>query len=521
MTEDSVKLTFSQKLWLPLILSIVLAASVTLIDAYRLRQVRFDERKNDLVHATQVGLSTVKAFADQAAAGKITEDEAKARALDAIKGTRYGEGGTGYFTVMNFEPVILMHPFHPELVGKNQDSYTDPNGVALYHDTVARVKSDGGGFVNYSFTKPGLSGVFPKTAYAASYAPWGWILQTGAYVDDIDAAFRTSLYQSLAVLLLAAAAMAAIVVWINRGILRSLGGDPAYAAQIASRIADNDLTVVVETASSDQNSLLHSMKRMQQQLQAMLREIHVSSESIVSAVSQIAAGNQDLSQRTEEQAASLQETASSMEELTSTVKNNAESARQASHIATTAMETAQRGGGVVQQVVETMDGINASSDRIAEIVGTIESIAFQTNILALNAAVEAARAGEEGRGFAVVASEVRSLAQRSAAASKEIKALIDDSVNRVKAGSGYVDVAGATMEEILQSVKRVTDIVSEIAAASAEQSKGIGEVNLAVTQMDAVTQQNAALVEQVSAAAFSMKSQADQLSSKVKRFRVQ
>ena len=398
------KLSFSQKLWLPLILSLVLVFVLSIVDAYQMRNVRIEERKTDLIHATQLGIATVKAFADEAAAGTISVDDAKKRALDAIRQTRYADGGTGYFTVMNHDPVILMHPFHPEMVGKNVGDYKDPNGVALYHDTVAIVTRDGGGFVSYSFSKPGMSGLFPKISYAAEYAPWGWILQTGAYFDDIDAAFHASLYRSLGVLLIAALILSAVVVWINRGILRSLGGDPAYALQIASRIADNDLSVAVQTARDDGNSLLHSMKRMQQQLSTMIMAIRASSESIVSGVSQIAAGNEDLSQRTEEQAASLQETASSMEELTSTVSHNADNARQASHIAAVAMETAQRGGTVVQQVVQTMSGITASSDRIADIVGTIESIAFQTNILALNAAVEAARAGEQGRGFAVVAS---------------------------------------------------------------------------------------------------------------------
>ncbi|HEY1608196.1 MAG TPA: cache domain-containing protein, partial [Paraburkholderia sp.] len=441
------KLSFSQKLWLPLILSLVLVFALSVVNAVQIRNMRVEERKTDLVHATQLGIATVKAFADQAAAGTMTVDDAKKRALDALRQTRYADGGTGYFTVMDHGPVVLMHPFHPEMVGKNEDDYKDPNGVALYHDTVAVVSRDGGGFVSYSFSKPGMKGLFPKISYAAEYAPWGWILQTGAYFDDIDAAFRATLYRSLGVLLVAALVLCAIVVWINRGILRMLGGDPAYALEIASRIADHDLSVPVQTVRDDEGSLLHSMKRMQQQLGAMILAIRASSESMVSGVTQIAAGNEDLSQRTEQQAASLQETASSMEQLTSTVSHNADNARQASHIAAVAMETAERGGSVVQQVVHTMSGITASSDRIADIVGTIESIAFQTNILALNAAVEAARAGEQGRGFAVVASEVRSLAQRTASASKEVKDLIQESVDQVKAGAGFVGTAGATMEE--------------------------------------------------------------------------
>jgi methyl-accepting chemotaxis protein len=514
------KLSFTQKLWLPLILCVVFVATVSITDAYRIREIRYEERKTDLIHATELGIATVRAFANEASARRMTTDEAKARAIEAVRAMRYGQGGTGYFTMMDLKPVILMHPFHPEMQGKDVDTYKDPNGVALYHDTVAVVQAEGGGFVKYSFTKPGVAGLFPKVSYAAAYAPWGWVLQTGTYIDDIDAAFRVSLYKSLAELLAAAAALACVVIWINRDILRTLGGDPTYAAEIASRIADNDLTFTVETASNNRSSLLHSMKRMQEQLSTMIRAIHTSSDSIASAVSEIAAGNQDLSQRTERQAASLQETSSSMEELTSTVTHNADNAQEASHIVSVAMQAAHRGGGVVQGVIEAMGGINAGSDRIADIVGTIEGIAFQTNILALNAAVEAARAGEQGRGFAVVASEVRSLAQRTAVASKEIRGLIQNSVQRVKDGAQFVGTAGTTMDEIVQSVKHVADIVNEIAAASVEQSKGIGQINGAVNQMDNVTHQNAALVEQAAAATISLKHQADEMMSLVAQFKL-
>ncbi len=413
-----------------------------------------------------------------------------------------------------------MHPTQPEMNGKDVGDYRDSNGVYFYKDTVDLIKRDGEGFISYAFPKPGATESSPKVSYNLSYQPWDWILQTGIYVDDIDAAFRAALFQSLGILAVLAAALSAVVVLLNRGILRSLGGEPSYAAEIANRIADNDLTVAVKTAPDDRSSLLFSMKRMQEQLTHTIGAIKISADSIATATHQIAAGNQDLSQRTEEQAASLEETASSMEQLTSTVTQNAENASQANQLAAQATQVAEQGGAVVSRVVETMDGINASSDKIAEIVGIIEGIAFQTNILALNAAVEAARAGEQGRGFAVVASEVRSLAQRSSAASKEIKGLIQESVERVQAGAGHVREAGAKMSEITQEIRRVTDIMGEITAASQEQSKGIGQVNQAVTQMDAVTQQNAALVEQAAAAASSLESQANELKASVSMFRL-
>ena len=511
------KLSFVQKLWLPLVLSLLCLAGLSVYNAYHTRDIRMEERKADLRHASEIALSDVKTFADEAAAGAMTVEDAKKRAMNHVRNIRYGE--SGYFTLLDSHPTVLMHPMKPEMNGRDVGSYRDPNGVALYMDAVKVTQNGGQGFTTFAFSKPGSSEPVPKVSYNVSYQPWDWILMTGVYVDDIDAAFHATLLQSLGILLALAVVLSAVVVVLNRGILRSLGGEPSYAAEIASRIADNDLTAIVRTAPNDRASLLFSMKRMQEQLTGTINTIKTSADSIATATSQIAAGNQDLSQRTEEQAASLQETAASMEELTSTVTQNAENARQASALAAQAVEVAQQGSGVVSRVVETMAGINQSSGKIANIVGIIEGIAFQTNILALNAAVEAARAGEQGRGFAVVATEVRSLAQRSATASKEIKGLIHDSVQRVQAGSGYVEEAGATMNDITRAVKRVTDIMGEIAAASTEQSKGIGQVNQAVTQMDEVTQQNAALVEQAAAAANSLASQAGDLRASVAAFK--
>ncbi|HTJ95311.1 MAG TPA: methyl-accepting chemotaxis protein [Pararobbsia sp.] len=286
-------------------------------------------------------------------------------------------------------------------------------------------------------------------------------------------------------------------------------------------ISSGDLTQHVNIRSHDEmGQLMEGLKGMQQKLTITLAAVRNGSHSIATATAQIFAGNTDLSQRTEEQAASLEETASSMEQLTSTVRQNADNARLATELARTASNVASEGSKVVSQVVETMDGINGSSRQIADIIGVIEGIAFQTNILALNAAVEAARAGEQGRGFAVVAGEVRTLAQRSATAAKEIKALINESVERVGNGTDLVGRAGHTMSEINDAVRRVTDIMAEIAAASEEQSDGIEQVNKAVTQMDEVTQQNAALVEQAAAAAVSLEEQAARMSDVVSVFRI-
>jgi len=314
--------------------------------------------------------------------------------------------------------------------------------------------------------------------------------------------------------------LGAIYYFIRRFVSRPLGGEPAAAMAVANRIAGGDLAHEVAVQAGDSSSLMAAMAKMQQNLAGIIGQINDTAGSITIASAEIASGNADLSQRTEEQASSLEETASSMEQLSSTVKQNAENAKQANQLAIGASAVAVKGGQVVSEVVGTMSSINESSKKIVDIISVIDGIAFQTNILALNAAVEAARAGEQGRGFAVVASEVRSLAQRSAAAAKEIKALIGDSVDKVGAGTKLVDEAGKTMQEIVTSVKRVTDIMSEITAASQEQSSGIEQVNQAITQMDEVTQQNAALVEEAAAAAESMQEQTQELTQAVAAFNV-
>ena len=356
-------------------------------------------------------------------------------------------------------------------------------------------------------------------AYAAALRTFrgtqGTVVKAGnAQIDEASARSRTIVLLVAGVALLLGVGFA---VWITHSITRPLG----EALRVAEGVAAGDLTARIEATSTDETGqLLSALASMNARLRDVIEQIRATTEVVGTASKEIAQGNADLSQRTEEQASSLEETASSMEELTATVKQNADNARQANQLAASASAVATKGGAVVGEVVATMGAISESSKRIADIISVIDGIAFQTNILALNAAVEAARAGEQGRGFAVVASEVRSLAQRSAAAAKEIKGLITDSTTKVDSGSKLVADAGQTMAEVVSSVKRVTDIMAEITAASLEQSTGIEQVNEAIVQMDQVTQQNAALVEESAAAAESMEEQARQLVGAVAVFKV-
>ncbi|MCY7316271.1 MAG: methyl-accepting chemotaxis protein [Rubrivivax sp.] len=337
---------------------------------------------------------------------------------------------------------------------------------------------------------------------------------------DLQQVNRLVLGLGIGGLLLCLGLMAGAGWWVGRNIWRAAGGEPALAAAIANAVAEGDLTVQVPVAAGDTSSTMAALARMCTELSRLVDGVRGSSEAIVSSAKQIASGNLDLSQRTERQAANLQQTASAMEQFTGTVRHTADAAVQATQLAQSASDVAARGAEAVDHVVHTMDEITASSRKIAEITSVIDGIAFQTNILALNAAVEAARAGEQGRGFAVVAAEVRSLAQRSAAAAKEINGLINISVQRVNAGSRQVQAAGATMADIVVQVKRVTGLIGEIGSATQEQTSGIGMVSTAVTELDSATQQNAALVEQSAASASSLREQAEALVRTVGVFRI-
>jgi methyl-accepting chemotaxis protein len=519
-----VKLSFTQKLWLPLVISLIALLLVSVSAAYLSRETRIEERKNDLVNVAHVGLSLVKEYGALAQSGKMSEAQARKEALDSLRDIRYGEDG--YFLVIDSTPRMVMHPIKPATNGKDLAGTADADGRHHYVTFAKVAQSPAGGFVDYVFphsrtaSSSGPAEAVGKIGYVVRFAEWDWIIATGAYIDDIDTAFMRSLYLIGAVFAAIALLLAALVALTNRSILRTIGGDPVYAADVANAIAVGDLTVSIETRRNDDQSLLREMRRMRDTLTDTIRAIKHAADHVATGANEIASGNADLSSRTENQAASLQETAASMEQMTSMVRQTAENARTASELAQNAAQIANQGSVMVGEAVTTMRDISTESQKMVEVIAVIESIAFQTNILALNAAVEAARAGEQGRGFAVVAGEVRTLAHRSAGAAKEVRQLISDAVDKVGCGAGLVERTGATIQQARDAIASVTGVMQEIAAAAAEQSAGIDQVNLAVTQMDSLTQENAALVEQAAAAAHSLTEQAGRLKTSVDAFQV-
>ena len=472
-----------------------------------------EEKKSATQGVVEVASSIIASLQEDVKNGQITVENAQKEALKEIRFLKYH--GNDYFWVMDSEPKILTHGVSDDLIGKNVGDIKGPDGNLLFVEMVKAVKAKGATLYSYQWAKPGIAQPVDKVSYLKLNKEWDWIVGSGIYVDDVKADVAQMRWQILGGTLLLSLLIISFAWFVSRRIKIALD----KAISVSEKIASGDLTVHIEVESEDETGLLlASLKEMNEGLSRIVGEVRTGADSIATATEQIAAGNTDLSQRTEEQASALEETASSMEELTSTVKQNADNAQQANQLSISASGVAVKGGEVITRVVRTMESITDSSRKISDIIGVIDGIAFQTNILALNAAVEAARAGEQGRGFAVVAAEVRSLAQRSAAAAKEIKTLIEDSVNKVQDGSKLVEEAGHTTQEIVTSIKRVTDIMAEISAASLEQSSGIEQVNTAITQMDDVTQQNAALVEEAAAAAESLEEQAQQMVQVVSRF---
>ncbi len=449
------------------------------------------------------------------AKGALSREQAQALAFDAIRPLRYSGGE--YFWINDMQPRMVMHPTRPELNGKALSGIKDPNGFALFDAFVAKVRAEGRGFVAYQWPRPGSDTPVDKVSYVAGFQPWGWVVGSGVYVDDVRAAARRTAWVVGAIVL--GAVLVAAYFFLS--FFKVIDGGLRETRRHMRAITEGDLTTSPSPWGQDEAAqLMLEMRRMQEALRGMVTGVQQSSMAIVQSSAEIAAGAGDLSSRTEQTAANLEQTAASMEQIGATVRHTSEHAGEASQAAAHNVTLAGEGGDVMRQMVQTMEAIRASSSKIGDIIGTIDGIAFQTNILALNAAVEAARAGEQGRGFAVVAGEVRALAQRSAAAAREIKSLIGQSVDQVESGSGVVAEAERRMAQIVAESRRVDALLGQIASGASQQSGGVAQIGQAVQELDRMTQQNAAMVEQTAAAADSMKGQAQTLAGLVARFRL-
>lgn len=509
------RLTTNQRLWSTL--GIIWVAMLMLVGwlAWENRQTIEKERRTSIEHVVTGLASQLEALARREQAGELSLEDAQTRAIDALANIRFGQNE--YVFAFDDDLKIVSHPNRP--AGDDMSGYVDAGGARLYHDFLAAAHN--GGHIDYYSRRLNGEEQSPKIGYLGYLPQWGWAFGAGVYVDDINAEFLHNLLRAFITLLIIGVPVSLLMGWVIRDVSRRLGGDPRYAASVVRYIADGDLTRDTHLSANDRASLLFDIERMRENLGHTIGEIHHGADQVNGAVESIVGVNQELSTRTEQQAASLAETASSMEELTATVQQNAEHADHARKLATQTAESAQRGNAAMASVIQTMAQINESASKMTSIINTIDAIAFQTNILALNASVEAARAGEQGRGFAVVANEVRQLASRSASAAQEIKGLIEASDTQIDTGTQQVRQTGDTITAMVDDIHQLSTLVKEISAATIEQSNGIEQVNLAVTQMDQMTQQNAGLVQDSNSATQSLSQLSQALRQRVSHFRIQ
>ena len=476
-------------------------------------QDNLQNRMNATRQHVEIACGIVSWARDQEIAGKLDRAQAQALARSELEKIRYDN--SEYFWINDMQPRMIMHPTKPELNDKDLSAIKDPHGLALFVAMVDVVQKQGKGFVYYQWPKPGSEQPVDKISYVQGFSPWGWIIGSGVYSGDIWDTFVHQLTMITAMVIFSLF----LAGYLFLSFYHVMRGGLKETSRHLQAIAEGNLATLPTPWGHDEiASLMTDLGAMQNALRDVISQVRESSNNIFHSSNEIASGAIDLSVRTEQAATSLEETASAMEEIGSTAANMTELTKVSSKIARENAEVAIRGGRVMQELITTMDGIRDSSTKISEITGTIDSIAFQTNILALNAAVEAARAGEQGRGFAVVASEVRILAQRSASAAKEIKDLIGSSVEQIVSGTSVVREAGKTIETIVSTSQNVDQMLGQVAVGASEQDIGLRQIGVAVHELDKMTQQNAALVEETAAAASAMANQAQVMSEDVARF---
>ena len=462
----------------------------------------------------EVALGALQWAHAQEVAGQLTREQAQAQALQVVAQLRYDQ--QEYFWVQDLQPRMLMHPFKPALNGTAIGDVKDPNGLPLFQAMADTVRRHGRGFVNYQWPRPGQPRPEDKISYVAGFEPWGWVVGSGVYAGDLQAATQHRVQVALGALFVA--------LWVSGyyfiSFYKVVDGGLKETRRHLRAMTEGDLTLSAHPWGTDEAAdLMHDLRAMQESLRGIVGQVRDTSSAIVTSSDEISRASLDLSTRTEQTAANLEETAASMDQIAATVQYTAANVKAAATVAQANRQAAEESGAAMARVIRTMDDIHASSAQVSEITSTIDAIAFQTNILALNASVEAARAGEAGKGFSVVASEVRGLAQRSAQAAKEIKTLVQGSLGHIAAGVQAVHGAGDAMTQLASGASRLDGLLVDIATASVQESQGVAQIGAAVSELDRMTQQNAALVEQSSAAAAALHEQAVHMAREVARFR--